>query len=363
MMSYRFGKQHGAESELPDAVTKQELDDALRELRALKTNLEGQHTAIVSEKDRMLSKAESVNQEYSAWTKEYELRIKRIDDSLGSISASAVSEVKSMSAVIQPIVAMFKTPQTAGIQYAEAELELLLKTHLGEGLYERKPSRFGIGSECVDFMIKLPDCVIPIDSKFPEGVYRSWTDAKDEGEAKPRWRVFRDAILRQMEATAKYIHPETGTTDYALLFVPTDAIWHQAFLVSRWYGEENPIPRRSQEFRVFGCSSQTLMPYIGLLRLGLRNLKVAEDVKAVRQQIDQLSTSLGRFVEDWSTLRRHIGNAQNTIHDVEGSKGSFSTLQRDVDRLTGHELGTSSGQADPRKGLSVSIEVEGGVSL
>ena len=330
-----------APADLPDEFTKTNLEATLLIVQQLASKLEGKHEAIVLEKDRIISSTQTTNDSYATWTREYEQRVKRIDDSLDSISKQAVSEVKNMAGVIQPVVAMFKTPQIAGIQYAEAELELLLKTHLGDGLYQRKPQHLAVGSESVDFIIRLPDCVIPIDSKFPEAVYRAWTDAKDEAEAKPRWRSFRDAMQKQLEATAKYIRPQVGTTDYALLFVPSDVIWQQAFLVSRWYGEDNPLPRRCQELRVFGCSAQSLMPYIGLLRLGLRNLKVAEDVKAVRQQIDQLKTTFGRFMGDWSTLRGHLDRAHTASLGVEGAKGSLSAMQRDVDQLTAHDVGNS----------------------
>lgn len=331
---YRLGRHHGTLSHFPERIAK-----TVEDLNSLKSRLEGEHQAIVLEKNEMLSTAKSVRERLDDLVKEQKERITNIDASLKSISSDAVGEVKNMSGVIQPVIAMFKTPQTAGIQYAEAELELLLKTHLGEGLYERKPAWLAVGNESVDFVLKLPDVVIPIDSKFPEAVYRVWVEAKDEGEAKPKWRLFRDAILKQMESTTKYIRPEAGTTDYALLFLPSDAIWKQAFTESRWYGEENPIVHRSQELRVFGCSAQTLMPYIGLLRLGLRNLKISDDVKAVRRQIDQLSTSFGRFARDWGTLRKHLTNAQNAASEAEGPKGSFSALQRGVERLSDHEQG------------------------
>ena len=139
-----------------------------------------------------------------------------------------------------------------------------------------------------------------------------------------------------MEAAAKYIRPEAKTTDYALLFFPSDIIWQQAFLVSQWYGEDNPLLKKSQDLRVFGCSTQTLMPYIGLLRLGLRNLRVSEDVKAVQRQIDQLNATFKRFVADWDILKRHIGNANQVVLNAEGSKGSYGLLQRAVDQLATH---------------------------
>ncbi len=312
---------------------KKTVDDLSR----LPDKLEGQHTALLQEKDLRLATAESESQQLKTRIQEYQQHIKGIDTSLDTIRKDAVSEVKTMADVMQPVIAMFKTPQTAGIQYAEPALEILLKTHLGEGLYERKPQALAAGNEVVDFIIKLPDCIIPIDSKFPEAVYRQWVDAKDEQEAKPRWRAFREAVINQMEATAKYIRPEVKTTDYALLFFPSDVIWQQAVLVSRWYGEENPLPKKSQDLRVFCCSAQTLMPYIGLLRLGLRNLRVSEDVKAVQRQIDQLNTIFKKFVIDWGILKRHVGNANQAMLEAEGARGNYAALQRGVDQLAGHK--------------------------
>lgn len=299
------------------------------------SEIKGKYSEIDIAKTAISSTKDTERENYKKRVTELETQIKGINVSLQSISSEAVAQVKSMSSAIQPVISMFRTPQTAGIEYAEVELEILLKTHLGDGLYERKPRHLASGNETVDFIIKLPDCLIPIDSKFPEAVYRAWVEAT-EAEAKAKWRVFRDAVIKQLENTSKYIRPEAGTTDYALLFLPSDVIWQQAFLVNKWYGEENTVLKRSQEVMVFGCSAQTLMPYLGLLRLGLRNLKIAEDVKAVQRQIDQLTPSLGRFNKDWETLKKHIDDAANVTSAVEGPKGSLAALQKTIENLTKH---------------------------
>jgi len=306
--------------------------------REWEAKIQGKYEEIDSAKNQMFSTTEKERKTYENRVTELETRITGINTSLSSISNDAVAKVKAMSDVIQPVISMFRTPQTAGIEYAEAELDVLLKTHLGDGLYERKPRFLASGNETVDFIIKLPDCVIPVDSKFPEAVYRAWVDAADESEQKARWRLFRDAVIRQLENTSKYIRPKAGTTDYALLFLPSDVIWQQAFLVNKWYGEENTILRKSQEVSVFGCSVQTLMPYLGLLRLGLRNLKISEDVKAVQRQIDQLKILFKRFTGDWGTLRTHLQNAYNSLSNAEKAKGSFLELERAIENLASHEL-------------------------
>ncbi|MDP3723333.1 MAG: DNA recombination protein RmuC [Candidatus Omnitrophota bacterium] len=342
IVTYYWGRARGISEKLPDALTKGELADTVRELQNLKSQLEGQHTAVVSEKDRMLSSANAENQRLRDLATENEQKMRQINDSLTTISQQAVTEVRNMSGAIEPVIAMFKTPQMAGIAYAEASLEVLLETHLGNGLYERKPRLLASGNETVDFIIKLPDCVVPIDSKFPEQKYRAWVEAP-EAEVKVRWREFRDAVIEQLNKISRYIQPGLGTTDYALVFFPTDAVWHQAFVVTKWYGEDNPLPRKSQELRVFGCSSQTLMPYLGLLRLGLRNLRLSEDVKGVQQMVSQLETSWGQLEKDWGTLLGHLRNAYNFASGMIGSRGSLSQVDTVVGELSKSRSKTDEG--------------------
>ncbi len=306
-----------------------------QELTRLVAELKGGHDSIVLVKNQEIVQTKSETTKYRDRVTELETKLKHIDQSLQNISVDAIGRVTTLANTIEPLIAMFKTPQTAGIAYAEATLELLLETHLGAGLYERKPRFLAVGNETVDYVIKLPDCVIPIDSKFPEQLYRQWVEAA-EVEGKARWREFRDAILKQLGNVQKYVHPELGTTDYALLFLPTDAVWHQAFVVSKWYGEDNPIPRRAQELRVFGCSAQTLMPYFGLLRLGLRNLRIAEDVRGVQRLIEELGTIWSKFDQDWNTLLGHLQRALNFASNMAGSKGSMSQVKQVVDSLSRH---------------------------
>ena len=141
-------------------------------------------------------------------------------------------------------------------------------------------------------------------------------------------------MLEELDAVSKYIRPDLGTTDYALLFFPTDNVWHQAFVANKWYGEENPIPSKSQQLRVFGCSAQTLLPYLGLIRLGLRNLRIAEDVKGTQGLIDQLRTAWSQLKKSWDTLLGHLQNAYNLALGMLGPKGSLSQVEQVVDNLS-----------------------------
>ena len=314
----------------PDPL--QSAEDALSTLLA---ELRGRLDTLLTEKELRLQDLQNERATYKDLTTQWQERIASIESSLVRISTEASGKVEDMASQLKPILSIFRSPQTAGIEFGEAELEMILKTHLGEGLYLRKPQLLAVGQDVVDFAIKLPDCVVPIDSKFPSAQYRAWVEAS-EPEAKAAWRVFRDQLLRQMEATAKYIKPDTGTTDYALMFLPSDVIYQQAFLTQRVYEQENPIPQRSIQLQVFGCSPQTLMPIFSLIRLGLRNLKIAEDVKGIRSHIDELSHVFSRlFLEgDWETLRKHLKQLSDHAERMASEKGSLSRVRETVRKLT-----------------------------
>src|SRR3989344_3323342 len=102
---------------------------------------------------------------------------------------------------------MFKTPKLRG-QWGESNLEYLL-----EQTYSRervlKQHYFKDGNP-VDFAFKLPnDLLLPIDSKFP-------------------MEVFTAAVKREIDSIdTKYINPAESTTDFALLYIPAEAVFYE----------------------------------------------------------------------------------------------------------------------------------------
>ena len=314
-------------------TTKAGLDDLLAQLK-------GRVDALAAEKDLRTQDVQRERDAYKDLTQQWNERVETIRASLTTLDQQAVTTVSEMTNTLKPIISIFRSPQAAGIEFGEAALEMLLKTHLGEGLYTRKPRHLAVGQEVVDFALTLPDCVVPIDSKFPSSTYKTWVEATTEQEARAAWRTFRDAMLVQMEATAKYIKPDAGTTDYALLFVPSDVIYQQAFLAQRIDDQENPIPQRSLTLQVFGCSTQTLMPYLGLIRLGLRNLKISEDVKGIRRLIEQLDVVFKTFSGDWDILRGHVDRLTKHVDRLSTGRGSVAQLGEAVKKLAGPEQGS-----------------------
>src|SRR2546429_5837095 len=101
-----------------------------------------------------------------------------------------------------------------------------------------------------DAVIQFPDRRLPIDAKFP----REQVLALFESNVQAEIEEARHEFVRVMKAEAKrikaYIQPENGTTDIALMYLPSETLtWKQSATVTSPTGSINstyfpfpPIP-------------------------------------------------------------------------------------------------------------------------
>jgi len=193
----------------------------------------------------------------------------------------------------------------------EVMLEQLLGNVLPREHYEMQ---YSLGSERVDAIVKLPEGLVPVDSKFPLPAFERILAAEDENERKKERREFlRDVRNRIDEIAGKYIKPELGTVDFALMYIPAENVYYEA--VSRDEGGES-ILEYGLAKKVIPVSPFTFYAYLVALAYGLKGMRVAEHAKVIRQQLAELSRTLGQAQEDFDTLGRHLRNAANKYDET-----------------------------------------------
>jgi len=80
----------------------------------------------------------------------------------------------------------------------------------------------------VDAAIKTDGGILPIDSKFPMENFQKLAKAKNEEEIKLFRREFEKDIKHHIDAIAKkYILPDEGTMDFALMYVPSESVFYE----------------------------------------------------------------------------------------------------------------------------------------
>ncbi len=142
--------------------------------------------------------------------------ISAVQQKLGEMQ-EAGRELSEAAKQIENVLGGAKSRGTLG----EVALDRILADTLPIATYEVQ-HRFATG-EIVDAIVRLPDHLLPIDSKFPLDDYRRLIDVGEEAR-----KGFAQAVRTHADSIAKkYILPGEGTLDIALMFVPSEGVYYE----------------------------------------------------------------------------------------------------------------------------------------
>src|SRR3989338_7115413 len=150
----------------------------------------------------------------------------RLDNAARVISAvqKNIGEMSEIGRGMKDLQEFLRSPKLRG-NIGEQVLKELLSQMLPKQSFHLQYT-FKSG-ERVDAAIKTSAGIIPIDSKFPMESFRRMTSAKDEAEKKLFEREFERDVKKHIDDIGKkYILTDEGTIDYALMYVPSDAVYY-----------------------------------------------------------------------------------------------------------------------------------------
>ena len=114
---------------------------------------------------------------------------------------------------------------------------------LGELLSQVLPPQFFTlqymfsSGERVDAVVRLGEKIVPIDSKFPLDNFKRIIECKTEEERKASQKAFyRDVKKHIDDIASKYIVPNEGTYDFALLYIPAENVYYETITKDDSFG-------------------------------------------------------------------------------------------------------------------------------
>lgn len=233
--------------------------------------------------------------------------ITRVDTRLGELSQASqrILEVGKDISALQDIL---KPPKLRG-----GFGELLLENLLGQILpseHFHLQYRFRNGT-IVDAAIQLVHGIVPVDSKFPlESFSRMLATATDEERSRLR-RDFLREVRGHVDAVAKYILPDEGTLEFALMYIPAENVYYETIVKDDVEGAGPSLASYAMERHVFPVSPSTFYAFLMAIAYGLKGLQVEERAKEIIGHLQRLDGDFKRFRREFDILGGHISDAKN----------------------------------------------------
>lgn len=151
----------------------------------------------------------------------------------------------------------------------------------------------------VDAVLKTDAGLLCIDSKFPSVKY-------DTPE-------FTTAVKKHLTDIArKYILPEEGTMDFALMYIPSEATYYEVV-------NSRELTKIARDLRVYPVSPNTLYAHLQVLLQSLQGKELETKSKQVFQLLRAIQKDYSKVDENMSVLGRHLNNAYNQMSNVSSS--------------------------------------------
>jgi len=177
--------------------------------------------------------------------------------------------------------------------------------------------------EKVDAVIKLGMFLVPVDAKFPlENFKRMLGAVTDEEKARTK-RQFVNDVRKHIDAIAgKYILPDEGTYDFALMYIPAENVYYETIIKDDAEGEKN-LSQYALSRHVIPVSPNSFYAYLQAIVLGLKGLKVEERAKEIVQYLSRLQGDFLKFRDDFGVLGKHLGHAQASYQNTDKRLDQF----------------------------------------
>jgi len=164
--------------------------------------------------------------------------------------------------------------------------------------------------EKVDAAIKTSAGIVPIDSKFPMENFRKMTSAKSESEKKSFEKQFvRDVKKHIDDISKKYILTEEGTIDYALMYIPSEAVYYEIVNNVKLFDH-------SGAKRVLPVSPTTFYAYMRAILMSFEGQKIEKEARAILAALRAIGKDYSKVEDNLSILHRHLNNAYNMMSSV-----------------------------------------------
>lgn len=239
-------------------------------------------------------------------TRDISERLDRAAKVIGDLQKEA-GQFSEISRGMRELQEFLQSPKLRGNIGEEVLKDLLGQTFPRHAVHLQYQFKSG---DKVDAALKTDAGILPIDSKFPmENFQRMVKEENKQDREKAKREFIRDVKKHVDAISQKYILPEEGTVDFAIMYIPSEAVYYEIVNI-------NEIMKHTRNQRVYPVSPTTLYAHLRIILVSFEGKRIEQQARQVLSAIRAIQKDYDKVGNAMSVLGKHINNAYNTMSAV-----------------------------------------------
>lgn len=228
--------------------------------------------------------------------------IGKVQGQLGSLQEFG-KDMKDLSNVL-------KSPKMRG-GLGEQFLYEILAGYLPAELYKTQ-YKFKDGDVC-DAVIFTDKGMIPVDSKFPLENFKMMLTAETDEDRERYKKIFEGDVKKRIdEISKKYLLPEEGTTEQAVMYIPSENVFYELIVNSP------QIEDYAKQRNVVMASPNTISYFLKIILVAYQQHELEKHTGDILKALAGIKIEADKFGEEMGVLERHISNSYKSMDTVKG---------------------------------------------
>ena len=259
--------------------------------------------------------------------------IKEIDKAMERQEISISDLTRGIQSFQDPLdkLKRYLSGGTLAGKFGEWSLEAIVQDIFPPSQFEKNAEVISGSGKRVEIVLKMPEgLLLPIDAKFPSGLYDNYLAAIENGDEKlvkktsddSRRHVIKDAT----DIKEKYI--QTGTTiDLGVMYIPSESLMQLIDSI------DNLREQIFRDSRVLIMGPNSLAAYLISVHMGFRTLALNERASEIMEEFGKLKKEFEKFGSSTDDLIKKADAMLKSVNEHATRERQMGKAIKNMDQL------------------------------
>ena len=259
--------------------------------------------------------------------------IKELDRALVKQEDTLLDLTKDIQSFHDPLnkLRRYLSGGTLAGKFGEWSLESIMQDIFNPNQYQKNAEVIKGSGKRVEFVLKMPEgLVLPIDAKFPSGLYDNYLDAIDKNDEKQIKKsiddIRRHVVKDATDIKDKYV--QSGVTiDLGIMYIPSESLLQLIDSI------ENLRESIFRDSRVLIMGPNSLAAYLISVHMGFRTLALNNRAGEIMEEFGKLKKEFERFGDSTEELLKKADAMLKAVNEHATRERQMNKAIKNMDQL------------------------------